>query len=293
GKTNVILIDPGVRDLLYMKELYRAGSHHPDIPHTFPRTLRYTSMQRSSDTNSRRMRRQRETIRAQTLEVLPANFKGPPRTIMHLESTTPSHKTMNVLAFSEWVEWQAVNRASLVNCYNTGIWTTMKFDALRRKMSAEDKLIMHMRERFGPKFLVVMGDWSSQTKGRHRKWVEPSKVAGFRELFKKHHIPCFLLDEYRTSSCCPQCHGRVHTHVLPRRLSPRPWRAALGQMDEVHGLLGCRACEDASWAVNPHTLSRLKYWNRDLLATRNFDLIVRSMIDGNGRPAHLSRSECE
>ncbi|KAJ3008487.1 hypothetical protein HKX48_008500, partial [Thoreauomyces humboldtii] len=55
----------------------------------------------------------------------------------------------------------------------------------------------------------------------------------------------FLIDEYLTSSICPigeqvggdgsMAYHKVRKKVLPKRLSPRPWRAKTGQLDDVHG----------------------------------------------------------
>ncbi|KAI8919373.1 hypothetical protein DFJ77DRAFT_508256 [Powellomyces hirtus] len=286
---NIILIDPGTRNLLYMKEL--STRFHADEPRLQPKTMRYTSPQRSSDTNATRMRQTQNTLRETATVLYPPEFIGPHQSIMNLESSAPSHVTMVLNEFMNWLIWQADFRTSLRTCYNTGTWNKMRFDAFRRRQHSEDSLIIRMHQKFGSKLMVVMGDWSSNTGGWHKRFHAPTKVAGFRKLFKKHHIPCFLLDEFRTSSYCPWCNNIVQKNVMPRRLSPRPWMAARGQMTEVFGLLGCPTCADPSWAVNPQTGTPLKYWNRGLLATRNFDLIVRSMIDGNGRPAHLRRSE--
>ncbi|KAI8907020.1 hypothetical protein DFJ77DRAFT_187149 [Powellomyces hirtus] len=170
-------------------------------------------------------------------------------------------------------------------------WSLMKVNAFRLRQRSEDLLIQRMRAYFSPKLMVVLGDWQSEARARHKKFHAPTKVAGFRKLFNKHHIPCFLIDEFRTSSFCPHCHTRLSRNVLPKRPSARPWREHI--LEEVYGLLGCAECAAAGWPPSPRTGLPYLYWNRDMASVRNFDLIVRSMIDGNGRPAHLSRSESE
>ncbi|KAI8818076.1 uncharacterized protein EV422DRAFT_499567 [Fimicolochytrium jonesii] len=118
----------------------------------------------------------------------------------------------------------------------------------------------------------------------------------FRTLFARNSIPCYLLDEYRTSSVCPDCHGRVKKNIR-QRLSSRPWQARKGRMEFVHGLVGCPnpECINQDWAPfeipgrRPLRL-RMKVHNRDVLSTKNFLSIVRSVVLGNGhRPDAFSR----
>ena len=51
-------------------------------------------------------------------------------------------------------------------------------------------------------FVVIIGDWSD---GEHtQKFQISSKTKGWRTTFKRNHIDCFLIDEYKTSSVCPR-----------------------------------------------------------------------------------------
>ncbi|KNC98893.1 uncharacterized protein SPPG_09323 [Spizellomyces punctatus DAOM BR117] len=137
-----------------------------------------------------------------------------------------------------------------------------------------------MRNKFG-NFTVVMGDWSDA--GRTARFQTSSKTKGWRTLFKRNRINCFLLDEYKTSSVCPHCSSGVEKGFKTRPHS-RPWRRREGKIEKVHGLLGCTNpnCLQQSWTM--------RYWNRDTLSTCNMLMIVQSMLDGHCRPEVFSRS---
>ncbi|KAI8904159.1 hypothetical protein DFJ77DRAFT_252922 [Powellomyces hirtus] len=125
--------------------------------------------------------------------------------------------------------------APLASLRKSENWSLMKLNAFWLRQRSEDLLIQRMRAYFSPKLMVVLGDWQSESCARHKKFHAPTKVAGFQKLFNKHHIPCFLIDEFRTSSFCPLCHNRLSRNVLPKRPSARPWREHI--LEEVHAWL--------------------------------------------------------
>ncbi|KAJ3226112.1 hypothetical protein HK099_005581 [Clydaea vesicula] len=143
----------------------------------------------------------------------------------------------------------------------------------------EQNLIKYMKKKYGNDFVVVMGDWSDAR--RTIKFHQSSKTKGWRTVFKRNKIRCFLIDEYKTSSLCPLCDGNVEKN-FKNRLSSRPWQRRKGKMEIVHGLLGCNnlQCIKQGWGR--------RYWNRDTLSTCNMQKIVKSTIIGTGRPAVLS-----
>ena len=73
-----------------------------------------------------------------------------------------------------------------------------------RTQKSEAKLIKNMK-RIYENFVVVMGDWSDG--GHTQKFQSSSKTKGWRRTFKRNHIDCFLIDEYKTSSVCPRCNS--------------------------------------------------------------------------------------
>lgn len=94
-----------------------------------------------------------------------------------------------------------------------------------------------------------------------------------------------MLDEHLTSSVCPKCMSKEYiVKGFKERLNPRPWQRHKKKMVKVHGLLGCK---------NPQCIEQvggMRYWNRDTLSTCNMLQIVKSLLDGNGRPDPFKRT---
>ncbi|KAI9470888.1 MAG: hypothetical protein EXX96DRAFT_371861 [Benjaminiella poitrasii] len=48
-----------------------------------------------------------------------------------------------------------------------------------------------------------MGNWSAP----HIRYHEPIRGIGFRKLLKKYNFSVYLIDAFKTSKCCPECHN--------------------------------------------------------------------------------------
>ena len=112
-------------------------------------------------------------------------------------------------------------------------------------------------------------------------YVHLTKGKGFIDLFKRNGMKTFLLDEYKTSSVCPDCDGDVEKGFKTRP-SSRPWRRKDGHIEKVHGLLGC--CNQ-----NCKQDYEMKFWNRDVLSVRNYLRIIDAILNGEERPSSLAR----
>ncbi|KAI8823354.1 uncharacterized protein EV422DRAFT_611353 [Fimicolochytrium jonesii] len=194
---NIVSIDPGKRDLLFCRDIKKE------------RPFRYTSNQRAVETKSRYFQRD---MRERKINA----------GIAEMESHIPSHKSMNIEAFSAFIVDHIHADPALDEFYQDEIHVARRFKAFSLRQKSESKLIKNMRCRYGKHFSVILGDWSDA--GKTMRFQESSKTKGFRTLFARNGIPCYLLDEYRTSSVCPDCHGRVKKNIR-RRLSSRPWQA--------------------------------------------------------------------
>ena len=255
---NVVVIDPNKRDVLYCQD-------------THGTVFRYTSNQRAKETGSRRYQKQRHQMKKDA-------------GIDLIESRIPSHKTMNLMDFSQYLLTRRAVWNRRKEFYSHPSHTRWKWHSFINKQKSESSLISNMRKKYGKNFTVVMGDWSDA--GRTAKFQTSSKTKGWRTLFKRSRIGCFLLDEYKTSSVCPRCSSSDLAKGLKERPHSRPWRRREGKMEKVHGLLGCLNpnCMQPAWT------SRMRFWNRDTLSTCNMLSIVQSLLDGKGRPELFSRS---
>ncbi|KND04517.1 uncharacterized protein SPPG_00246 [Spizellomyces punctatus DAOM BR117] len=245
---NVVVIDPNKRNILYCQD--NSGV-----------TFRYTANQRAMETGSHRFAKERQQMKKEA-------------GIDLIESYIPSHKTMNLMDFMRYL---LVCHHADSDCrkefYSHPAHTRWKWHSFINQQQSESNLISNLCNKYGENFTIVMGDWSDA--GRTARFQTSSKTKGWRTLFKRNRINCFLLDEYKTSSVCPHCSSGIEKGFKTRPHS-RPWRRREGKIEKVHGLLGCTNpnCQQA-WTM--------RYWNRDTLSTCNMLMIVQSMLDGHGR----------
>uniref|UniRef100_A0A7S0YNM6 Cas12f1-like TNB domain-containing protein n=1 Tax=Polytomella parva TaxID=51329 RepID=A0A7S0YNM6_9CHLO len=130
---------------------------------------------------------------------------------------------------------------------------------------------------FGERDSVVIGigDWEQK---KHRKFKEPTKGKGFRNLLKKKGYQVYLVDEFQTSCQCSSCQDdSAKCEKFRMRLDPNTKKLPEKRhLRLVHGLLRCSSCS--------------KLWNRDVNAAINIVRLTREILTGNGRPNYLDRS---
>src|SRR5690606_3312610 len=104
----------------------------------------------------------------------------------------------------------------------------LKWNGYINRQRSEDKMINQIKKHFGdPEDTVIaIGDWSSN--GHHMRGKEPTKGKGMRTIFKKAGYRIFLVNEYRTSERCYNCHEKMD--YCMRRPSKKPKK--LGQNEE-------------------------------------------------------------
>jgi hypothetical protein len=148
----------------------------------------------------------------------------------------------------------------------------------QRDLSLLGNLIRRKFSSDGSTPLIVMGDKSAQTIARFHA---PTKGVRLRCQLHRLGFRVLLLDEYRTSSSCPDCQGNT-TRTNIKRVNPRPWQRRLRAETFVHGLLECQSTQCKS-ECDGHG----KKWNRDLTALCNFRWIWDAYLNGRERPNDL------
>ena len=157
----------------------------------------------------------------------------------------------------------------------------MRFNAFRLRQVSEARFLQQFKEKFGrpEETTVFLGDWSANHTLRGQV---PSKTKGFRKMFKSFGYDLYLVDEYRSSKLCFDCHEELEKN-FHRRVSPKPWRH---DIVTVHGLLRCQSdyCRRL-WG------NQLNYWNRDLNAVLNIQYIVEETRRTGERPLPFRRND--
>ncbi|KAJ3131774.1 hypothetical protein HDU90_007759 [Geranomyces variabilis] len=284
----VVLCDPNIRDMLYLKEY---GTDN---------MMRYTLSQQKKETKARERVKECNKDRLRNLPV--------PGGTGSLEATMPGHKSMLAIDFNQWLAFQVQHRLAFENCYAaTTQWRRRKFEAFRLAGKSEDQFVNRLRKQFGQDPLIIMGDWSAAP--RSMRFQPPIKTARFRRMLRRHHLIMMYIDEFQTSSRCPfvickpgqqdKICGAIVKSGFRTRQSPRPWRK--GNTVGVHGLLGCTSCKctkeqalSQQWTPDSDLSNKhVRYHNRDRASVGNFEHIIREQIVKEGeRPAHLSRGDC-
>ncbi|ORE04121.1 hypothetical protein BCV72DRAFT_180494, partial [Rhizopus microsporus var. microsporus] len=137
------------------------------------------------------------------------------------------------------------------------------------KQRANQKPIQNLGAKFGEGAMFVMGNWSAP----HARYHEPIRGLGFRRLLKKHGFQVYLIDEYKTSRCCPTCHNES-LRTFRRVPNPRPYQRERYSTVVCHGLLRCTNlyCRPTMAA-----LDRYRLWNRDVAVCLNYLHILRGL----------------
>src|SRR5579859_6844018 len=232
---NIVFVDPNLRDTLYFMHINSSRNNQ--------QILHYTSMSRRRHlgTNIASDRRERFIKHQDNVDEIRAVEQQLTQTNSHSTSTTDfDHyvsvrgKTMNVLGpLSENAIFRRIRW-----------WTSI---GKQRDFSLLGNLVCH---KFGSNPLIIMGDKSAQTAAHFHA---PTQGIRLRYQLYRLGFRVLLLDEYRTSSSCPDCQGNT-TRTNIKRVNPRPWQCQLRAETFVHGLLESRVSKYAvqlgvSWAM--------------------------------------------
>jgi hypothetical protein len=264
---DIVFVDPNLRDTLYFMHINSSRNNR--------RILRYTSMSRRQHlgSNIARDRRERFIKHRDNVDDIRTGEQRLTQTNTHSTSTTDFDQYVSV-------------RGEVVNVlgplyenpifrkirWRTSIGKQRDFSLLgsliRRKFSSED----------GSNPLIVMGDKSAQTCARFHA---PTQGVGLRYQLHRLGFRILLLDEYRTSTSCPDCQ-RDTKRTNIKRINPRPLQRSVRPETFIHGLLECQSTQ-----CKAECDGLSKKWNRDTMAACNFRRIWNAYLDGRERPNDL------
>jgi transposase len=256
SQRKIIAIDPNLSDLLYCVSNVEERSCDK---------LRYTQNQRRKETKSRKYSKMTDTLKKKTF------VEG--KSVKEWEASLSQHnkKTLDFEKFKEYIKQKNYVNHVTTPFYEDYLHRKLKLNAYSNMKRCEAMFINRFKKLFGePKDLVIgIGDFEQH---KHRKFKEPVKGKGFRTLLRKNGYDLYLVDEYKTSCTCHNCHERCDTFRYCQ--NPKPWKQE--QTIKRHGLVMCQTC---------HSI-----WNRDVNASLNIHDIMKSHIEENKRPQHMLRS---
>lgn len=92
---------------------------------------------------------------------------------------------------------EQITMTELVKFYENYIFRKLKLNSYMNRLKSEQQLINRFKKIFGntKDTIVCIGDWEQR---KHRKFKEPTKDIGFRNMFRKNGFQVYLVDEFRT-----------------------------------------------------------------------------------------------
>lgn len=148
----------------------------------------------------------------------------------------------------------------------------MRFSNKLFYLQNDQKLVKDLKLKFGPNAVLILGDWSAP----EAKYHEPIRNKGMIKLLKKSGFSLYLVNEFNTSSKCPDCEASLQK--FKKIKNPRPFQRKKMRSVTCNGLLKCKN----------HPSEKL--FNRDMAAVLNFRNILFELRRTGERPESLRRS---
>lgn len=259
SKRKVIGIDPNMSDLLYCA--------NEDASEQF----RYTQNQRRQETKKKKY--------DQIIQNAKNHEYVEERSITQWETdlTVYNHKTLSFEGFKAYVQAKLLVNSKIETSYKARIYRKLKLNRFWNTRKSEQKMLHRLAQKLKKPEEVVIGIGDSEQK-KHRKFKEPTKGKGFRNLLRNGGYKVYLVDEFRTSCQCSHCQQEdAKCEKFRVRLEPKKKLAENERrLRLVHGLLACKKCN--------------KLWNRDVNSAINTARLTRESLAGRSRPTYLSRA---
>ena len=249
----IVAYDPNMSDLVYCVDSDKRNRNF----------FRYTQNQRRKETKQKKYQKI-------ILEQKQTKIKG--KTIIELETELSNfnRKSLNIVEFKKYIKKKNQLNKKLFTFYEKILFRKLKLNGYWNRLQSEQRMINRFNNIFGnaKNVVIVAGDWEQK---KHRKFKEPTKGKGFRDLFRKNSYQVYLVDEFRTSCKCSNCEGGDCEKFRKCR-NPKPSK---NDMILSHGALICKKCS--------------ALWNRDENSSRNIYKIAYNAINEIERPKYLSR----
>ena len=212
---NYIVVDPGKRCLLYMKN--KDGKR-----------LRYTN--RTHITKTKRLKYQR----------LIKNYKDKNNiTEIELELTKYNSKTCNYDKFKEYITNKNKINEELFIKYNNDIFRKYKWYGYINRKRAETDLVRTIKTTFGNDSILITGDWSDKLCANKLKYMSTPNLGLKRKIAE--YIKTYNIDEYRTSSLNYKTEEKNENLYLPDKK---------GKSRRIHSILTYKTESNRMGCIN-------------------------------------------
>ena len=263
---NWVVVDPGKRDLLYMKD--KNG-----------KKLVYSNRQHV--TKTKRLKYQEYS-----------KYYKDENNITEQEAKLAEHsaKTCNYNKFIEYIKMKnQINKILLIK-YQNEIFRKYKWFGYINRKRAETDLLRNIKTTFGNDCILIMGDWSEKLSINRLKYMSTPNIGLKRKLAE--HILIYNLDEFRTSCLNHMTEEKSANLILPDKT---------GIEREIHSILtyktkstrmGC-INRDENAVKNMEKIVRyfIKYRERPLKYRRSYIFSDTPIKDNNPEETSASLKE--
>jgi len=178
------------------------------------------------------------------------------------------------MQFQEYVREKMTTSYGLRTFYKKPVLRILRWYSYINRQRSEAKMLEKLSEKLGSpeNAFIAIGDWDQ--KGHHMRGKEPTKGKGMRKVLRQYGYKVYLVDEYKTSCTCHNCH--TPTEKFRYRISQKP--KTFGQNVLVHGLLRCQSQHECK-----------SLWNRDVNGSLNIRMLANLETLGQERPIAFQR----
>lgn len=173
-------------------------------------------------------------------------------------------KTTDYQKFKDYIKQESLFHQKTDHFYQQEIWRKMKWRIWINRRRSEDCFLNRIEEVYGhpDDVLICYGNWGET---QQMKYLMPSQGIGLRRLINK-RFNMVMVDEYRTSKLCSQCHEKLESYK---------------------GLYRIRFC---SHCYNNRSESKCCFFNRDANACMNMLFLSHEWLYHQTRPIQYTRS---
>jgi len=263
----IVAIDPNKDDIIYCTD----GQQN----------FRYTLNQRDVETKNRRYKKLIEQDKSFRYKIDGESFSV---NDMQTAMTKFNSKSSDLETFTNFVATKNSFSSALTGHYNfikddsnpdeadRINYRRLRFNVYNNRRRSEDRMVNRFKAKFGhsDQTFIAFGNAGSN----HVKGKAVVKHKGMRKLFRRHGYDVLLVDEFRTSKVCYECHKELSNVYVD-------WNNRQGEVESVyvHGLKRCT------------TETCKAYKNRDTNASMNILTIAECHFQGRPRPVALCRQK--
>jgi hypothetical protein len=275
------------------------------------RTLSLVGDDPGKDSPAYMMNSKKEKLRYSTAERrLRSGYNLEQRVLLQEKNSTPlvleaelklaeqTYKTIDYNQFKECIRLRDRLSNVMMSFYQRELFRKMKWRVWLRQRQFEDQFLNRIEQTYGSpqEILICCGNWGTPYQMKH---LYPSQGKGMRKLLRRRfHI--VLVDEFRTSKLCNQCHHELKEHCGEYRLRLCPECKKCNSLSNKKSYIFHR---DANGAMNilniaqsmihegirPECFCRVKHENNVVLESVSSHPAVGESSDDNGtKPCTVS-----